>query len=200
MDSKTLILGDSRDARQIAEALLERDGDVIVVIPGNTDNAVLFDDLKAGAKAHKLELLPVAGSFTCKGSVGRFSLTFNENGTSVTRTVSSIVIADNVSRKPNFSLYGLTASKRVIPLSRFHEMIRSGGSQVKLMLSGKKVVFISGLAEESNPVVSKDVMRCALDVQQKYESQVYISPEISRLPETVWKPCSGRPKKLAPST
>ena len=89
MDKKTLILGCSRDAREIAETLLESDGDVIVAIPANRDNTVLFDDLTAGTKTDKLEVLPVAGSVSCSGSVGHFSLTFTGNGQPVTRTVSS---------------------------------------------------------------------------------------------------------------
>jgi quinone-modifying oxidoreductase, subunit QmoB len=174
LDAKTLILGCSRDARQIAEELLETDGDVIVAIPPNTDNAVLFDDLKAGARAHKLELLSVGASVSCSGSVGHFNLTFTGGGQPVTRTVSSIVIADDVSRRPNFPLYGVAASKGVVSLSRFHEMIESGASQAKQMLSGKKIAFITGLAEESNPVITEDVMRCALEAQQKFGLQIYI--------------------------
>ena len=62
MDAKTLILGYSRDARNIAEALLESDGSVIVAIPGNRDDTVLFDDLIMRTTTGKLEMLPVAGN------------------------------------------------------------------------------------------------------------------------------------------
>ena len=119
MDAKTLILGNSRDAREIAEELLEKDGDVIVAMPAGIGNAALFDDLHAEGKTGKLEIIPVAGSVSCSGSVGHFSLTFTGNDHPVTRTVSSIVIADEATRKPNFALYGLTASKGVV-LSLIH--------------------------------------------------------------------------------
>lgn len=174
MDAKTLILGNSRDAREIAEELLEKDGDVIVAMPVGIGNAGLFDDLHAEGKAGKLEILPVAGSVSCSGSVGHFSLTFTGNGQPVTRTVSSIVIADEVKRNPNFALYGIAASKGVVSLSQFREMVEAGADQAKKELPGEKIAFIVGLSEESNPVIVGDVMRCALKVQQEFKRQTYI--------------------------
>ena len=174
MDAKTLILGCSRDAREIAEELLEKDGDVIVAIPGATGDAGLFDDLNAEAKTGKLEILPVADFFSCSGSVGRFSLTFTRNGTSVTRTVSSIIIADEAERKPNFSLYGVGESSGVVSLSQACEFIESGTGPAKKSLSGKRIAFITGLAEESTPVITEEVMRCALKLQQEFKRQTYI--------------------------
>ncbi len=174
MDKKTLILGCSRDARQIAEELLETDGEVIVAIPGHSNDAVLFDELRTGTKTDKLELLSSVGSVSCSGSVGCFSLTFTGNGTPFTRIVSSIVVTDDMLRKPNFALYDLSASKGVVSLSRFHEMIEAGFDPAKDMLSGKRIAFVTGLAEESNPVITEEVMRCALKVQQELGLQTYI--------------------------
>ncbi len=174
MDAKTLILGCSRDAREIAAELLEKDGEVIVAIPGGAGDAGLFDDLNAGKKAAKLEILPVTGSFSCRGSVGQFSLTFTGNGNPVTRTVSSIIIADEVERKPNFSLYGVAASSSVVSLSQVCEFIESGSDPAKKILSGKRIAFFTGLAEESNPVITEEVMRCALKLQQEFNLQTYI--------------------------
>ncbi len=72
MDAKTLILGYSRDAREIAKELLEKDGDVIVAIPGATGDAGLFDDLNTERKTGKLEILPVTGFSSCSGFGGSF--------------------------------------------------------------------------------------------------------------------------------
>jgi quinone-modifying oxidoreductase subunit QmoB len=174
LDPKTLILGCSRDARLIAEELLETAGDVIVAIPDNRDDAVLFDDLKIRTKAGKLEVLPVAGTISCSGSVGCFNLMFTGTGEPLSRTVSSIIIADDVVRKPNFSLYGVAASKTVVSLSQFQEMLETGTGQTKDSFSGKKIAFITGLAEESNPVTTADVMHCALKTQQELKLQTYI--------------------------
>lgn len=173
MDAKTLILGCSREAREIAEELLEKDGEVILAIPGAADDAGLFDDLNP-AKAKKIEILPVTGSFACSGSVGRFSLTFTGNGEPVTRTVSSIIIADAVERKPNFPLYGVGKSSSVVSLSHACEFIESGSGPAKKILSGKRIAFLTGLAEESNPVITEEVMRCALKLQQEFDRQTYI--------------------------
>ena len=174
MDAKTLILGCSRDARQIAEELLETNSDVIVAMPGHRDAAALFDDLKAGTKADKLEVLSAIGSVSCSGSVGRFELTFTGNGKSFNRTVSSIVVADDMPRKPNFALYGLSASKGIVSLSQFHEMINAGSDPTKDLPSIKRIAFVVGLAKESNPIITQEVMRCALKVQQESALQTYI--------------------------
>jgi quinone-modifying oxidoreductase subunit QmoB len=174
LETKTLILGCSRDARQIAEELLETDGEVIVGIPDGAGDAGLFDDLNTGGKADNLEVLPVTGSISCSGSVGRFSLIFTGNGKPVTRTVSSIIIADNVTRKPNFSLYGVVASNSVISLSQACKSTESGSGPAKEILSGKRIAFISGLAEESNPVIAEEVMRCALKLQQEFKCRTYL--------------------------
>jgi coenzyme F420-reducing hydrogenase delta subunit/Pyruvate/2-oxoacid:ferredoxin oxidoreductase delta subunit len=174
LDSKTLIMGNSRDARQIAEELLATDGDVIVAIPGNTDDTVLFDDLKTGTKTKRLEVLPVAGAISCSGSVGRFNLRFKVDSQSVSRTVSSIILADDVVRKPNSDLYGIAASTQVVSLSRFHEMMASQVDPDGRMASAKRIAFITGLADESNPVITREVMTCALKIQQTFEGQTYI--------------------------
>ena len=174
MGAKTLILGYSRDARQIAEELLEKDGDVIVAIPGTAGHAGLFDDLNTASKTGKLELLPVTGFSSCSGSVGRFSLTFTGIDTSVTRTVASIIIADEVERKPNFALYGVGQSSAVVSLSQACEFIEFGSGPATKISAGKRIAFITGLAEEGNPVVTEEVMRCALKLQQEFNRQTYI--------------------------
>jgi len=174
LDAKTLILGNSREAREIAEKLLEKDGDVIVAMPVGIGNADLFDDLHALGKAGKLEILPIPGSFSCRGSVGRFSLTFNSNDKFVARTVSSIIIADEVERKPNFSLYGVEASSGVASLSQIHEWIESGSGPAKKIFLGKRIGFLTGLVEEGNPAVTEEIMRCALQLQQEFNCQTYI--------------------------
>jgi len=174
LDAKTLILGYSRDARNIAEALLESDGRVIVAIPGNRDEAVLFDDLKTRTKTGKLEVLPIAGTVSCSGSVGCFSLAFEGKDRTHTRTVSSIVIADEELRRPNFSLYGIDACKGVVSLSQFRAMMASGPDSESSHLTGKRIAFINGLADESNPIITEEVMRCALEVQQFLGRQTYI--------------------------
>ncbi len=174
MDAKTLILGYSREAREIAKELLEKDGNVIVAIPGTAGDAGLFDDLNTARKTGKLEILPLSGFFSFKGSVGRFSLTLTGNDQYVTRTVSSIIIADEVERKPNFSLYGVGESSGVVSLSQACEFIEFGSGPAKYILSGKRIAFITGLAEESNPVITEEVMRCALKLQQEFNRQTYI--------------------------
>ncbi|MCP3951085.1 MAG: hypothetical protein GY697_02525, partial [Desulfobacterales bacterium] len=173
MDAKTLILGCSHDARDIAEELLGKNGEVIVAIPDGTGDTDLFTGLDA-AKSAKIEVLPVAGPFSCSGAAGRFSLTFTGNGQPDSRTVTSIILADAGMRKPNFDLYGVVASNRVVSLSQAREFIKSGSGPAKKIASGKRVAFITGLADESKPVITAEVMRCALELQQEFNQQTYI--------------------------
>ncbi len=173
MDVKTLILGCSRDARNIAEELLGKDGEVIVAIPDETGDADLFDGLDA-AKSAKIEILPVTGPFSCSGAAGRFSLTFTGNGQPDTRTVTSIILADAGIRKPNFALYGVGESSRVVSLSQAREFIESGSGPANEIASGKRVAFVTGLADESSPVITAEIMRCALELQQEFNQQTYI--------------------------
>ena len=174
MDAKTLILGYGHEAREIAEELLETEGDVILATPGNTGGTGLFDGLDIARETGKLEILSVAGSITCRGSVGRFNVTFAGNGEPVARSVSSIIIADDVERKPNFALYGVAASGHVVSLSHIQELIESGSNSSQNILGGERIAFLTGLVEESNPFITKEVMQCALKLQQEFKQQAYI--------------------------
>jgi len=174
LDAKTLILGYGRDAREIAEELLETEGDVILATPGNTGDTGLFDGLNIAREAGRLEVLSVAGSITCRGSVGRFNVTFAGNGEPFARTVSSIVIADDVERNPNFSLYGVAPSHDVVSLSHLNESIKSGSDSAETIPEGQTIAFLTGLVEESNPFITEEVMQCALKLQHEYKRQTYI--------------------------
>lgn len=174
MDEKTLILGHSRDTREIAEKLLQKNQEVIVAFPSSSSDATFLDDLKTGSKADKIEILPVTGSFSCSGSVGDFNLMFNGNGEPISRTVSAIILADTVERKPNFHLYGARESSAVVSLTRAQELIESGSGSAIKMLSGKRIAFVTGLVDESNPVITEEVLRCVLQLQQEFGSQTYI--------------------------
>ena len=173
VDAKTLILGCSRDAREIAEELLGQDGEVIVAIPDGTGETGLFDDLNS-TKSAKIEILPVAGPFSCSAAAGSFSLTFTGNGPPATRTVTSIIIADEGVRKPNFPLYGVRESSSVVSLSQARKFIKTGSGPAKKIASGKRVAFLTGLADESKPVITAEVMHCALKLQQEFNQQTYI--------------------------
>jgi len=174
LDAKTLILGCSREALKITEELLSSDGEVIVATPGNAGDAGLFDGLNTAREAGRLEILPVAGSFSGSGSVGRFNVTFTGNGESIARSVSSIVIVDDVERNPNFSLYGVAPSRDVVSLSQIHELFKSDAGFEKSIPEGQRIAFLTGLVEESNPFITAEVMQCALTLQREYKRQTYI--------------------------
>ena len=174
MDAITLILGHGREARYIAGELLATEGDVILASPGNTDDAGLFDGLAMDREAGRLEILPIEGSIALRGSVGRFKVTFAGNGKPFDRTVSSIVIADDVERNPNFSLYGVAPSPGVMSLSQVEKLIKPGSGFEEKKIEGQRIAFLTGLVEESNPFITEEVMQSALLLQKEYKAQAYI--------------------------
>ncbi len=180
MGEKTLILGHSRETRKIAEALLQQNKEVIVALSGDSSEAVFVEELKVKNHYDRVEILPITGSFSCNGSVGHFDLTINDKEPEpFSRTVSTIVLADDIARKPNFDLYGVRESNTVVSLSRARELIESGliepkSDGLKRLVSEKRIAFITGLADESNPIIAEEVMRLALLLQQKFNSFTYI--------------------------
>ena len=169
----TLILGNSRDARGIAEALSENGTDVLWALPDHRADTALSDRLNTDT-AGRVDVFPISQPFSCRGSMGRFEVTLTGRGETVVRTVSSIILADDVAPEPNFSLYGLDASAGVMSLSQMHASLRSGEVAANGPLSGDRIAFITGLAIDSQPVTAEAVMHCALRLQEEFNRQTYI--------------------------
>ncbi len=173
MEAKTLIFGSSRDAAQIAEQLAAEGIRVILATPGGPDESKIFEGLDTAAKG-SIEVLPLAGSFFCSGSVGNFELTMTNGSEPLVRTAGSVILADDGVREANFDLYGLGASADVMALSKMVAILDDGIRTETQIADAQKIVFITGLAGESHPLVAEIVMRCALQLQQEFNRQTYI--------------------------
>ena len=83
------------------------------------------------------------------------------------------MIAENEERSPNFSLYGLIPGPDVFHLSQL-----SGADGREFASNGKTnikhAVFLTGLAKESHPVVSREIMKWCLGLQTDTDVQTYI--------------------------
>ncbi len=128
MAGKTLIFGNGTCARHIAQELTGRGIEVIVVTNWATQNKSL--DFKVastfiGKKGKTPETLTGARLVSCNGSAGNFNLLFANNGKKISRTVATIIVAEEEDRKPDFSLYGIIPSPNVISLSGLFRSLNS---------------------------------------------------------------------------
>ncbi|MDM8526049.1 hydrogenase iron-sulfur subunit [Desulfococcaceae bacterium HSG8] len=160
MTDKTLVIGNGPCARSIAEALITQGAEVIVAT--KKDSA----DISSAEK-----VLSNTKLVSCQDSAGSFNILMNRNGEELSETVGNVVIAEEAVREPDFSSYELTPSPDVISLSRLTGLLSDGKSDE---LSGKKIVFLTGLAKESSPVILEDIMQSCLRLQSNFHAQTYI--------------------------
>lgn len=163
--NKILILGNGPCARNIAEDILARGDEMLIAVKENDADFPFLGE--------KAEILTRTSLLSCRGSVGNFNLTLARDGEKISRNAANIIIAEEAVRQPNFPLYGLSPCSSVISLSRIRELL-SDDSDEKDQLSGmKKIAFFTGLAEESNPVILKEIMQSSLELQS-FNIQTYI--------------------------
>lgn len=163
--NKTLILGNGPCTRSVGEELLARGAEIIVA----ANDVAKENDAALPSAEKRAEVLTNATLLSCRGSVGDFHLSFSKESENISRTVANIVISEEAVRKPNFSLYGLSASSYVTSLSELSASLSDRADGVK-----KTVVFLTGLVKESNPVILEEIMQTSLRLQQESDAQVYI--------------------------
>jgi len=125
---KTLIFGNGTCARHIAQQLTGRGIEVIVVTNWATQNKSLDFKVSStfqGKRGKTPEVLTGARLVSCKGSAGNFSLLFADNGEKISRTVATIIVAEEEDRKPDFLLYGIIPSPNVISLSELAQSMNN---------------------------------------------------------------------------
>jgi coenzyme F420-reducing hydrogenase delta subunit/ferredoxin len=135
------------------------------------DNACIFH---GSPDSEALQILTETRLISCKGSVGNFKIEATQNNKPVTIDVGRIIIAEEDQRMCNFSLYGLTASPNIITLSQMKNILHNSSSKKNILSKIKKVVFLTGLAMESTPVIAKEVMSSSLLLQKNFNVQSYI--------------------------
>ncbi len=168
MNRRTLILGNGPCAVAAAESLLAAGENIIIA---TTDDTCNFDGT---ADNQTLQILTQMRCLSCKGSVGTFRIHGIQKNRPVTVDASHIIIAEEDQRTPNFLLYGLSASSRVITLSQMKNLLNGPANGKNALSEIKKVVFLTGLAKESTPIIAKEVMRSSLLLQKDFRLQTYI--------------------------
>lgn len=158
------IIGSDRLALQIAEHLVSSGMRVTVA---EKENAVLCPEFLE-THGNGMELLTDTCITGCTGTVGNFLLHLEKNDDKQDRHADIIIIAERAVSTINASCYGLEPSSSVIALSQADRMTETG------TLNGKKILFITGVADESRPDVLKNVMESALCLIDEHQAQVYI--------------------------
>jgi quinone-modifying oxidoreductase subunit QmoB len=168
LNHQTLILGNGPCASAVAENLLKTGNQIIIATKDNTCN---FD---GSAGSGTLRILTQTRLISCKGSVRDFKIHAIQKNKPVTIGAGYVVIAEEDQRTSNFSLYGLNASSNVITLSQMKNLLNGPSNKKNVLSEIKKVVFLTGLVEESTPIIVKEVMLSSLLLQKDFRLQTYI--------------------------
>ncbi|MGD2270158.1 MAG: hydrogenase iron-sulfur subunit [Desulfobacterales bacterium] len=172
LDKRVLIIGNGSCARRISQNLINRGIDVVVA----SRTPDIDPALSSGAQPQHsgfLEVLTGHEVMACQGFIGHFDLVFKSAGQQVNRSTSLVIIAEDYERKPNFDQYGLNPSAQIWSLSQIKESKNQPPLFKDKRSKGTKILFISGLTKESDPVIHEDVMRTALRLQSN-NAQSYI--------------------------
>ena len=172
LERKTLIIGSSPCAVNIAKELQEDGNEVIIALNRNEASSAI-DEFKA-AGIDPAHILTDTKILSCRGCAGDFTILMGSGGKTISEKISGVVIAEEYERKPNFSTYGLKPARDVLPLSFLTGAIIPENDAVKQIPQGGKIVFLTGLGYESNPVTAEEVMLACLKLQTDFNLQTYI--------------------------
>ncbi|MCJ7539172.1 MAG: hypothetical protein MUO88_05845, partial [Desulfobacterales bacterium] len=168
MKDKTLIFGNGPCAHYIAEDLLSTGADIVIA---TTDKTC---DFSPSEHSGSIEILTDTRLVSCRGAIGDFRILAAQNNKEIKRTVAGVIVAEEGQRKPNFSQYGLKASSNVITLSRMKELLLDASRDPGIFSEVKKVVFLTGVFQEGNPVIAEEIMHSVLRLQSDFNLQTYI--------------------------
>lgn len=172
LNKKTLIIGSSICALNIARELLSEDKEIIMASK-EKENSASIDAFKAlGIEPDRI--LSGTEIIFCGGALGNFKILMAKNGESFSKKVFDIIIAEQYDRKPNFSLYGLKPSENILPLSGLTVSDSYIKSTVESLPAGGKIAFLTGIGYESNPVITEEIMLASLKLQTEFNRQTYI--------------------------
>lgn len=160
MTEKTLIFGSGPSALHVAENLVSGGAEIIIAA---RDQILAIPNTLADA-----EILGQAQLIACRGTVGAFAFTFDQNGQTLTREAAYAVIAEESERHPAVITHGLNTSERVRSLSEFIAVL-SNTSTGSLAFSGTETVaFLTGLGQESYPLILEEIMDASLRLKSQY--------------------------------
>ncbi|MBW1649268.1 MAG: hydrogenase iron-sulfur subunit [Deltaproteobacteria bacterium] len=154
---KTLIIGSGKYAVKVAENLASENIET-VIISSKKNNRLI--------ESEKIKIISEAEIFACKGTVGNFQLSAKIKDKEKIFEASEIIIAEDTIRKPNFADYGLSKTSAIISLSE----LKNQNSFEKIQTA----VFVTGIKEDSNPIILKEIMQASLSMAKDKVKKIYI--------------------------
>ena len=119
---------------------------------------------------NQIEVLTQTRLTAAKGVPGDFSISLSKNGDVIEQKFGAIVIATNLSVGNLNEKYGLSLSENVLTQSQFEELLNTD----KNRLANKAVVFLAGLGQDGNPLVTERVMRSVFDLEEIDDCSPYV--------------------------
>jgi len=164
-----LIIGYSPCAARIAGDLSAMGEKVVLAAPDTlTDLAPVADVLGSD------RILANAQMLDLEGAAGNFSVRMSTNGNVVNLRPVAIVLADKDARQPKFDEYGLSPGPSVFSLSEFGSLVERNGNADATLEKIQHLVFLNGVTSESHPVITEEVLRLSILLQDKHNIQTYI--------------------------
>lgn len=158
LTADVLVLGASQCATRLVSNLNERSLSVIVTAPD--------DDAEIDAPTPLVTALARMRVRQVCGGPGEFQVRLDGGDGLINAAVKQIAVATGHTRTPCFGNYRLTPGTAVRSLS---ETLPPGGEP-----SQGAVVFLVGLARESNPVITREVMAAAMALHADKRGTAYI--------------------------
>ncbi len=157
----TLVFGNGECARSLAMGLSGRGLKVAMAVA-----APVADKLEPPA-GHGDTITSWAGThlIACQGQPGDFQLTVEQDGRRMVQRAGSIVVAEQPQQIPNFAVYGLSSSGRVLSISQA-EAILLDGKAASTSGGAIHILFLNDWNEHCHPVTAARMLRLCKTVQQ----------------------------------
>jgi quinone-modifying oxidoreductase subunit QmoB len=173
LTEKTLLIGNGSCVRRIADELVARGTELVIVTSGESADG-LPPAAENGSGAQPVSVYPGTKILSCRGALGHFEVVLDSSGIERQAAVGQIVIAGGEKRIPYFSDYSLNRADAVMALSRLKKLLSEPFAESSRFSAVSTVVFLDGLHAESNPIICEDIMRASLQLQEKKELKIYI--------------------------
>ena len=170
---KTLLIGNGSCVRHIADELVARGIELVIVTPHESADG-LPAATENGKGAQPLSVYPGSKVLACHGAVGHFEVVIDSSGIERKTAVGQIIFAGGEKRIPYFSAYGLNPADPVMAISGIKELLSEPSSESGRFSAVSSVVFLDGLQAASNPIICKDIMGASLKLPENIRPKIYI--------------------------
>lgn len=108
----------------------------------------------------------------CCGFAGDFKLQLKDERRMLTETVTSIVVAQDHSHRPNYTPYGLVPGPRVMDISTLETRL-SQPDDGHFFHAAACIVFLCGWHDDSHPAVASRMLEGCFELQHRHGANTY---------------------------